>query len=256
MKNIDKYYISARQDAKRRKSRWNLIILPLSVIGIGISSFLIAKSLLSIQSSLFPAKTILASYRKVSGILMFVPIIFPSIGIGMIFANLCAWLIPSARKVFEQEAKEYRNASFKNSIKSLTIYTLFAFIICIPLSLVGMLNYFYVTEKGIYYNPLYSFSEKHYQWHNIQEIHTKCSADRKDLHLNYILIMFDGRKIDLMNEARLKFVQVYPEIKLFLEKQHGIQYKSYITNLGVKTLYKRYNTADAKRILNILQGNI
>ncbi|RMF93442.1 MAG: hypothetical protein D6734_10075 [Candidatus Schekmanbacteria bacterium] len=256
MKKIDEFYREARQRAKRRKSRWNLILIPLSITGVFASTFLLAKLLINIQSSMFPAKAILFSSTRVGKILMFVSVLFPSFGIGMIFANLIAWLISPARRTFEQEAKGYKNTSFKKSIKQLVIFTFCTFFIFMPVALLGSLNYFYVTEEGIYYNPLFSLSEKLYRWQDIKEIHTRCFAERKNLHLNYKLVMSDGRKIDLMEEPQLNFVRAYPRIKLFLDKQPNIRYWRNITERGVSRLYKRYKTEDARKILRVLQNKV
>ena len=254
MNKFDEFYAEARERAKRRKSPWNLILIPLCIIGIIASAFLIAKLLLDFQSSMFPANALLSGRTRIGGIFMFVPILFPSLGIGALFGNLAAWPILPARRTFEREAKGHKNASFKKAMKLLGVFTLGALVVFMPLALLGALNYFYVTAEGIYYNPLLSLSEKHYRWQDIKEIHTRCLAERKNLHLNYKLIMTDQRKIDLMEETRLKFVRAYPVIKPYLEKQGGIQYNREITDRGIRRLQKRYKTKDAGKILKILQG--
>jgi hypothetical protein len=203
---------------------------------------------------MFPANALLSGRTRVGGIFMFVPILFPSLGAGMIFANLAAWPIRAAREAFEREAKGHKNVSFRKAMKPLSIFTLGALVIFMPLALLGTLNYFYVTAEGVYYNPLPSLSEKHYRWQDIKEIHTRCLAERKNLHLNYKLIMADQRKIDLMEETRIKFVRAFPAIKPYLEKQDGIQYRREITDWGIKRLQKRYKAKDAGEILKILKG--
>jgi len=71
MGKIDTYFKEARGRAKRRKSPWNLLLIPLAIIGIGSTGFALAKGLLTIQSSLIPSDAILASYTRVGSILMF-----------------------------------------------------------------------------------------------------------------------------------------------------------------------------------------
>lgn len=253
MKKISELEKAAQQRAKRRKSPWNLVLIPLGLVGIVAGAFLIGKLLLALQSTRFPPETILSSYTRAGSILMFVPILFPSLGAGMILANLAAWLIPPARKTFAQEARGHKNASFKKSLKLLSIITVCAGIAVTPLALLGTFNYFYVTQNGIFYNPLFSLSETHYRWQDIKEIHTRCLTERRNLHVNYKLIMSDQKSIDLMEEPRLDFVRAYPAIRPFLKEQHPIAYKKEITKQGKQRLFRLYKAEDARKILKILQ---
>jgi hypothetical protein len=117
----------------------------------------------------------------------------------------------------------------------------------------GALNYFYVAEDGIHLNPFFSFRERHYPWDDIREIQTRCLAERDNLHLNYRLRMTDGTEVDLMEEPRLKFVNVYPRIRGFIEEQTDIEYTEEITNLGLRRMRSRYGAEDAERILGVLR---
>lgn len=253
MSRADTYFQRARQRAQRRKSPWNLILIPLAIGGIGTAWFLLARGLLNLQHIFIPDSAILSGYIRVGSILMFVFPVFPSIGIGMIMANLIAWCIPPARKVFEKEAKGIKSTSFTKANRHLIIFSLILFAAVAPMCLLGAMNYFYVAEDGIHLNPIFSLDERHYPWGDIQEIHMRCLAERKNLHLNYKLRMKDGSKVDLMEEPRLRFASVYDRIKPFIEEQDGIVYRHEITDLGLRRLRLRYNPQDAEKILSVLR---
>ncbi|UCG81529.1 MAG: hypothetical protein JSV60_04435 [Desulfobacterales bacterium] len=248
------YFEKAQRRAKRRKSPWNLILIPLVILGVVMTAFLLAIGILVIQHALIPADTILSSYTRVGSILMFVPILFPSLAIGMVIANLIAWCIPPARRAFEKEAKGIKGASFKRTMRKLTIVSAILLGLVAPLSVLGAMNYFYVAQDGIHLNPLLSIRESHYSWADIKEIKIRCLAERRNLHLNYQLTMNDQAKVDLLNEPRMKFVRSYDRIKPFIEAQKDIVYKHEITDRGVNRLRRRYPQHHAEKILEVMLG--
>jgi hypothetical protein len=252
MTQADTYFQEARRKAKRRKSPWNFILIPLVIFGVAATAFLLAAGLLAIQRASIPEGAILSSYTRAGSILMFVPILFPSLAIGMMIANLIAWCIPPARRTFEKEARGIKGASFRKTMRTLTIASAILLAVITPLSLLGAMNYFYVDHRGIHLNPLLSLKEKHYSWSSIEQIKIRCLAERKNLHLNYQLTMIDGTQVDLLNEPRMRFVRVYERIKPLLEAQKGIVYQHEITDRGVARLKKRYRQQDAERILRVM----
>jgi len=231
------------------------LLIPLVIVGVGSTALAIGKILLTIQRCLIPSEVIFASYTRLGSILMFVPIIFPSLAIGMMLANLVAWCVRPARRVFNKEAKGVKYASFKTAVKHLAIASLILLIVAAPIALLGALNYFYVTTNGVSVNPLFSTSEIHYKWSDITRIETRCLAERDNLHLNFILYMKDGRKIDLLEEPRLKFVNIYDQVKPLIAAQKHITYSRHsMQNKDIARLRKRYRPQDAERILQIITG--
>jgi hypothetical protein len=247
------YYTRARQRAKRRKSPWNLILIPFAILGIAGTAFLLAKGLLTFQQLFIPPNAILAHWTRIGSILMFAPILFPSFAIGMMIANLIAWCIPRARRTYAKEARGIKGVSFKETVKPLAIASVIILCAVAPICLLGALNYFYVTVDGVHINQLFSINERHYGWSDIRRIQTRCLAERRNLHLNYILYMEDGTKVDLLNEPRLKFMRVYDQIKPYLEEQRGIVYQAAMQEKDIARLIRRYHPQDAERILEMLR---
>jgi hypothetical protein len=184
---------------------------------------------------------------------MYIVPFFPSLAIGMMAANLVAWRLRSARATFEKEAKGMKGASFKESMKHLATASLLLLIVTTPVSAMGTLNYFYLTSDGIHANALFSIKERHYGWGDVQEIRIRCLAERNNLHLNYILVMKDGARVDLLEEPRLKFVEVYDQIKPLVEAQNGITFRREIRDADIYELRRRYSAENAGRILQILR---
>ncbi len=64
--------------------------------------------------------------------------------------------------------------------------------------------------------------------------------------------MNDGMEIDIMKGNKLRFVNIYPQIKSFLKSNENIKYEAEITEGGVKRLRNKFSTEEANYILDIL----
>ena len=254
MGKITTYFKKSRERVKRKRSPWNWILFPLSVLGIGISGFSIGLGLLTIQQHLIPKDVILFGRTPAGSFLMFVPIFFPSLIFGFMFANFIAWCIPPARRALDKEAEGVKGASFKKSMKVLSIVLVTLLIVVIPLAFLGVFNYFYVTPKGINIHQLFAIDEKHYEWSDIVKIETRCLAERHNLHLNYILHMKDKVKIDLFNESPRKFIATYDQIKPFIRSQSHIVYASSIGVIDIEELRRRFHSQYAEKIIDIIRN--
>ena len=135
--------------AKRRKSPWNLLLLPLILGWL----FVITCSLLGlmwwVHTLAFPehAGRFLelwaahsSSSSTVPGLLFFAPLLFVAIPLSMMATNLCVWQIPAARQAFEQEARGHKFTTFKEAMAGLWLFTKILAPICLVLSLIGALT--------------------------------------------------------------------------------------------------------------------
>ncbi|MDP2939420.1 MAG: hypothetical protein Q8O13_05015 [Candidatus Omnitrophota bacterium] len=146
MNKVIKYIQEARERAKRRKSPWNLILIPLTIVGFGFSSFIQFKILWSIHVIIYPNHSGRLSefWREglsfsafISSFLLAMPIFFSSLALGMMIANLLAWCILPARKIFDKEAQGIRGASFNEAMKGLGKIAIYLVPICFILGLIG-----------------------------------------------------------------------------------------------------------------------
>ena len=145
----DGYFDRARTRAHRRKSPWNLILIPLVLLGWITTSVVLFNTMWHIHTLIYPEHSgkISEYWQKgihfrafISSFLLSMPLLFAGIPIGMLLANLAARCIPAIHRVFEQEACGYRHASFRDSTKDLLRAAAFIVPICLFLSLIGALT--------------------------------------------------------------------------------------------------------------------
>lgn len=255
MSKIDQYFEEAHERAKRRKSPWNLILIPLVILCAGGVYYFFWRGVSSIQSSMIPANTIFWSYTRVGSILMYVPLLFPSLPLGMMFANFIAWCIAPARKAFDREAQGVKYAPFKSATKFLCIASAVLILVTFPISFLGLQNYFYVNENGLIYHSF--LRNKQYGWGDVRKVLIGCSThinrNHAELDLNYVLIFQDGTKVDLWEDGPLKFLTVYDKIFTFLNSNQAIIYEQKITNRGLSELARRWSPSTQANMQKVLQ---
>lgn len=146
MDKIKKYIQEAQARAKRRKSPWNLILIPLVIAG-GVFVYIVQfKMLWFINISLYPNhsgrlsefwREGLSSGAFISSFLLAMPILLSSLVLGMIIANLSAWCIIPARRAFDKEAQGVKGTSFKEAMRGLDKIAIYLVPICFILGLIG-----------------------------------------------------------------------------------------------------------------------
>lgn len=134
---IDKYAQEAAIRAKRRKSPWNIMLAIFAVVAIGFLYCLFCTAIIYLPHP--PGTTFrqVANGHDIQMILITVPLLFPSIGWGMILANLFMWLIPPARATFDLEAVGYKGCSFRESMSGLMKFAVIATVIAVPVALIA-----------------------------------------------------------------------------------------------------------------------
>jgi hypothetical protein len=131
------------------KSLWNLLWIPL-VVG-GISSITIALTWLMwhVHTAIYPAHAgkfggILEGgigyWASISGTLLYMPLLFAAMPLGVILAKCVVWCVPPARRAFEREAQGVKWASFHDAMAGLWKLSLVMVPICLLLSLIGALT--------------------------------------------------------------------------------------------------------------------
>lgn len=140
------YYERARQRAQRRKSPWNIILVPLVIGGIWLSLNILWFVMWHIHTAVYPGhdgvafRQVFRGGKTVPFFLMFFPLLFASVPLGFMLGNCIAWCIPPARKTFEREAKGVKHASFRSAQRGLWMIGKFVIPVCLLLSLIGALT--------------------------------------------------------------------------------------------------------------------
>ena len=136
------YLSEARLRAKRRRSKWNLLLVPLTMIGVGLAWTGLAVIMAAIHSVFYPLQTFGQSRTNLGGCLLFVPLIFPSLLLGLMFSNVVIWCLPVARKTLDREAAGIPHASFQKSMMALAKLIIIVLPIALSLSLLGAIDPF------------------------------------------------------------------------------------------------------------------
>ena len=137
MKKIDAWISGARSRAQRRRSPWNLLLALVTVAMIGLVWYGACKFILYLPyNSGVPFREI-AKGHDLQMIFVTIPLFFPSIAWGMIFANTIMWMLPAARRTFETEAQGHKGCSFSEAMSGLLKFALIATVIAVPIALIA-----------------------------------------------------------------------------------------------------------------------
>ena len=140
------YFERARQRAKRRKSPWNLVLLPLGLCSMAFICYALFQVMWHVHTLFYPEHSGrlrefwvrgISGRAFVSSFMLLMPLLIAAIPLGMIFANAVAWCIPPARRAFAQEANGVKWASFPEAMGGLTKIAFVIVPICIALSFIG-----------------------------------------------------------------------------------------------------------------------
>ncbi len=209
MNEMSNYVAGARARARRCRSKWNFLLIPFAVTGIGLSWYWLTRLLLMLRAHFFPENAFLMNGTRVGNIVTHVAPIFSALGIGFVFANLCVWMIPPARRALEQEASGVKGAGFKASILALLKLTGILSAVALPLAALGATSYFYLTPQQIVYRTSILGRERHYPWAEVAKVEAACWFSRSAPQYSYALVMRDGTKVGVL-ESHPDFLQAYP----------------------------------------------
>jgi flagellar basal body-associated protein FliL len=131
LKTRVRYYADARARAQRRKSPWNLLLLVLMFLCWCASSFVLFRAVWAFHVWLYPNHRLqdlgtrgMSSASNMLILLLILPLMLGSLGISFALVNRLMWLIPPARRAFDQEAEDYPETNFRESNRALSKITL------------------------------------------------------------------------------------------------------------------------------------
>lgn len=175
-----------------KKNYWAPIIthIPMNGIIIGLS-YLFA---VLIQKYLLAPVNSLAVFRTETYYIGFIGLIFFTIyfSFWISYNSKIPILVASTRTAFNSKS---RGGDWKKLIVSLVIATFVA----LPLYILSVDNYGYVTDDKLIYNPYLSFSEENYDYDDITNVSTSFSFsdDEKKLQFSYIITNSIGQSLDV-----------------------------------------------------------
>lgn len=141
-RQISKFYAEARARAQRRRSPWNLILIPLVLGGWLSAWYVLFRLVWAFHQFLYPTHQFRDFWQPGISFSSFVPSFLMTfapvpgaICLGMVAANCIAWLIPPARRTFDAESVGYPGTSFREAtgalLKAASFATPFGLIIAL-----------------------------------------------------------------------------------------------------------------------------
>lgn len=120
------WYAGALIRAQRRRSPWNLVLIPLTLAGWFGAWYVLFRVVWAFHVTLYPQHAFRDFWPKgisfTSFVLSFLMLFAVAPGamiVGFIFANGLTWLIPPARRVLDREAVGYPGTGFREATGAL-----------------------------------------------------------------------------------------------------------------------------------------
>ena len=122
VQRVNDWYSRARHRARRRKSAWNLILVPLSIAG-GLGAWYgLFRLVWAAHVAVYPEHSLQDFWREGTSFSSFVPsflMVFAvapgAMCLGFALANFVTWLIPPARRALDAESVGYRRTGFREA---------------------------------------------------------------------------------------------------------------------------------------------
>ena len=125
--------------ARRRRSRWNLLLIPavlLPIIAVWVAAVLLAQQA---HILLYPSQTL----RNAKGLWVIVAVMSPvlaAVPLGMLIGNLLVWQVGPARRALNREAEADPTTTYGASQSALLKFALFGVLIALVATALGALR--------------------------------------------------------------------------------------------------------------------
>lgn len=113
------YLDKALERAKRRRSAWNLLLLPAVVIPLGLLWWLSVVGVAELYRLIHPQAQFVFLPDTVGAIFMAIGPVFACLAPAMIIGNLVTFMIPAARRALEAEAVTVCGSDFRSANRGL-----------------------------------------------------------------------------------------------------------------------------------------
>jgi hypothetical protein len=129
------YIQRARQRARRRKSPWNLLLIPLVACSCGVISYVLLRVVLFCSSTVAARPASFAARSEPIKTLLVIPLLIAAIPSALIAANFLIHLLPPARRALDKEAEGHAGCDYLSSQHQLWALGRFVAVVCIGISL-------------------------------------------------------------------------------------------------------------------------
>ncbi len=223
---------------------FHFLLMPIPFGIAGLTWWLFYRVLSRLQSMLYPGEIILGGWREFGMGICFVPAILPALTFGFLVMNELLKLNSYVRNIAEKKGDYVPSQMF-------FIRAIFFFVVVIaPLVAWGFFDYYYVTEDKIVSNTLSSVKARSFAWDEVVGVETILDKAR-EVRLQYILRMRDGRRVDIGNCRLRQFLKGYKRIRVLLVECEDLSLKSDIRIMETDLLRRGYSWEAAKRVFRI-----
>lgn len=133
------YWHNARVRATRRKSAWNLLLIPTALVPWFLGWWLSAKALGHVYHLMHPRASFVVLPETIGGIAIAVGLLLAWCPVAMMTANLLVHAVPAARRALDREASTARGTDFRSSNRQLVRLSAALIPIGIVMATVGLL---------------------------------------------------------------------------------------------------------------------
>jgi hypothetical protein len=113
------YISDAKVKAKRRKSKWNLLLIPTVLLSFGLIFYLSFLLMDFLHGIVYAGQSFTVTSRGIGAIMAAVGPLFGAIPVSMLLGNFIVYLVPPARRVLDSEARNVPGTSYIDSNKKL-----------------------------------------------------------------------------------------------------------------------------------------
>src|SRR5260370_28795355 len=211
------YFDAPRQRARRRRSPWNLLLIPACLGAFAAIYWAYLAFADWVVNQLFPRDAYFRTFSTLGGILRYIPAGFLVLALSLAVGNQLVYGIPPARRALDREAEGHPRNSFVRAQKSLLKGFVSLLPFCLPLCAAGIVANSVLTDSGIFVRSLFSPALHRYDWKDISSIKTTCWANRSGMVSSYLIAFKDGKEADLAFSHPSHFIEAFPRIQQSLQ---------------------------------------
>ena len=196
---------------RRTKSARNLLLIVSAFAIMAVISIAAGWLIQQLQSLRCPSGTFLVGSGGVASICQIIPIYIASIGFGFLIVNWLSQLMPPVREFFDRDALRHGVPGYQKAQQGLLRFSVIISAIALPMIVAASLSQYCMLSGAIFYQPWPWTGLKHYAWHDVTKIETRCHFSKGKWNGSFFLIMNDGSNFDIMAWPGAS-VRAYPEI--------------------------------------------
>lgn len=132
------YLDEARARTSRRKSPWNLVLIPAVAIAWVTIGLVTMRVLAALHAARYPLDPSWRTARGIGPILTSTGSLFVCLPVAMLAANFAVSLIPRARHTFEQEALPFPETSYARAQSGLLRFSAIIVPVALALAMAGV----------------------------------------------------------------------------------------------------------------------